>query len=136
MGAGAVYSSVAGDDHAPTVEAQFAAITGTIALPPGAHWRQLDLPQNALYGQQFALMAAVGQAQCAWYSHWNAAASAGDSAAVAQSYAAALALRKRMPQHPAGASEDAGGYDAARWRWPIARSRPPTTATSPCSGRT
>ena len=96
----------------PTVNQQFAAVTRTIALPPGAHWKALDLPADALYGQHFALMAAIGQAQCAWYGHWDAAASAGNSAAVAQSYAAALKLRALMPVHPAGASEDAGGYDA------------------------
>ncbi len=111
-GATAVYSSTAGDDRAPTVNQQFAAVTRTIALPPGAHWKALGLPADALYGQHFALMAAIGQAQCAWYGHWDAAASAGNSAAVAQSYAAALKLRALMPVHPAGASEDAGGYDA------------------------
>jgi hypothetical protein len=114
--AATVYSSIPGDDHAPTVRQQFAAVTKTIELPPGAHWRPLDLPADALYGQRFALIAAIGQAQCAWYSHWSSAAAAGNQAITAQSYAAALRLRRMMPLHPAGASEDAGGYDRSSLR--------------------
>jgi hypothetical protein len=110
-GAATVYSSIPGDDHAPTVNRQFAAITNTIDLPPGAHWRPLHLPAGALYGQRFALIAAIGQAQCAWYAHWNAAAVSGNDAAVGRSYAEALTLRRMMPLHPTGASEDVGGYD-------------------------
>jgi hypothetical protein len=115
-GAATVYSSIPGDDYAPTVRQQFAAVTKTIALPPGADWKPLDLPANALYGQRFALIAAIGQAQCAWYSNWTSAAAAGNRAGTAQSYAAALRLRRMMPLHPAGASEDAGGYDRGSLR--------------------
>ncbi len=115
-GAATVYSSIPGDDHAPTVNRQFAAITKTIDLPPGAHWKPLHLPADALYGQRFALIAAIGQAQCAWYAHWNSAAAAGNDAAAQRSYAEALTLRRMMPLHPAGASEDAGGYDQSSLR--------------------
>jgi hypothetical protein len=115
-GAATVYSSVPGDDRAPTVRQQFAAVTKTIDLPPGAHWKPLQLPAHALYGQRFALIAAIGQAQCAWYSHWTSAAAAGNHAAVARSYAAAVGLRELMPLHPAGGSEDAGGYDRSSLR--------------------
>ena len=68
-GAATVYSSIPGDDHAPSVNRQFAAITKTIDLPPGAHWRPLHLPADVLYGRRFALIAAIGQAQCAWYAN-------------------------------------------------------------------
>ncbi len=115
-GAATVYSAIPGDDHAPTVNRQFAAVTRTIDLPPGAHWKPLHLPAGALYGRRFALIAAVGQAQCAWYAHWNSAAAAGNDAAVQRSYAEALTLRRMMPLHPAGASEDAGGYDPSSLR--------------------
>lgn len=107
----AVYSSISGDDSASTVQAQYAAVTRTIQLPPGAHWKALDLPPNSVFGREFALQAAVGQAQCAWYSTWIAAATSGDHALVTRSYAHARTLRAMMPLHPAGAPEDAGGYD-------------------------
>lgn len=115
-GAATVYSSIPGDDHAPSVNRQFAAITKTIDLPPGAHWRPLHLPADVLYGRRFALIAAIGQAQCAWYANWNSAAAAGNDGAVRHSYAEALTLRRMMPLHPAGASEDAGGYDKSSLR--------------------
>ena len=38
------------------------------------------------------------------------AARSGDDAGVAQSYAQAVRLRRRMPLHRAGELEDAGGY--------------------------
>jgi hypothetical protein len=105
-----VYSSIAGDDDAPTVRREYAAVKRTIDLPAGVRWRPLDLPANAVFGQRYALEFAIGQAQCAWYGHWIAAARAGDDAGVARSYAEALSLRRRMPLHRAGQPEDAGGY--------------------------
>jgi len=110
VGAAAVYSSIPGDDNATTVRYEYAAVKPTIDLPRGVRWRPLDLPQNAVFGQGYALQFAIGQAQCAWYGHWVAAARAGDDAGVARSYAEALQLRRRMPLHRAGQLEDAGGY--------------------------
>ena len=110
VGAAAVYSSIPGDDDATTVRHEYAAVKRTIDLPRGVRWRPLDLPQNAVFGQGYALQFAIGQAQCAWYGHWVAAARAGDDAGVARSYAEALQLRRRMPLHRAGQLEDAGGY--------------------------
>ena len=110
VGAAAVYSSIPGDDDAATVRHEYAAVKRTIDLPRGVRWRPLDLPQNAVFGQGYALQFAIGQAQCAWYGHWVAAAGAGDDAGVARSYAEALQLRRRMPLHRPGQLEDAGGY--------------------------
>ena len=98
VGAAAVYSSIPGDD-ATTVRHEYAAVKRTI-----------DLPRNAVFGQGYALQFAIGQAQCAWYGHWVAAAGAGDDAGVARSYAEALQLRRRMPLHRPGQVEDSGGY--------------------------
>ena len=44
VGGATVYSSIAGDDAAPTVRRQYAAVKRTIDLPPGVHWRRLALP--------------------------------------------------------------------------------------------
>lgn len=110
VGAAAVYSSIPGDDDATTVRHEYAAVKRTIDLPRGVRWRPLDLPRNAVFGQGYALQFAIGQAQCAWYGHWVAAAGAGDDAGVARSYAEALQLRRRMPLHRPGQLEDAGGY--------------------------
>jgi len=87
VGAAAVYSSIPGDDDAATVRHEYAAVKRTIDLPRGVRWRPLDLPQNAVFGQGYALQFAIGQAQCAWYGHWIAAAGAGDDAGVGRSYA-------------------------------------------------
>jgi len=110
VGAAAVYSSIPGDDDAATVRHEYVAVKRTIDLPRGVRWRPIDLPQNAVFGQGYALQFAIGQAQCAWYGHWIAAAGAGDDAGVARSYAEALQLRRRMPLHRPGQLEDAGGY--------------------------
>ena len=110
VGAAAVYSSIPGDDDATTVRHEYAAVKRTIDLPRGVRWRPLDLPRNAVFGQGYALQFAIGQAQCAWYGHWIAAARAGDDAGVVRSYAEALQLRRRLPLHRAGQLEDAGGY--------------------------
>jgi hypothetical protein len=110
VGAAAVYSSLPGDDDAATVRRQYAAVRRTIDLPAGVKWRPIDLPENAVFGQGYALQFAIGQAQCAWYGHWIDSARAGDDAAVARSYAEAIRLRRRMPLHRAGQLEDAGGY--------------------------
>jgi hypothetical protein len=110
VGAAAVYSSIPGDDAAATVRHEYAAVKRTIDLPRGVRWRPLGLPRNAVFGQGYALQFAIGQAQCAWYGHWVAAAGAGDDAGVARSYAEALQLRRRMPLHRPGQLEDAGGY--------------------------
>jgi hypothetical protein len=92
------------------VRREYAAVKRTIDLPPGAHWRPLSLPANAVFGKNFALELAIGQAQCAWYGHWRTAARTGDDAAVARSYSEALQLRRMMPLHRPGQLEDAGGY--------------------------
>jgi hypothetical protein len=110
VGGATVYSSIPGDDDAPTVRREYAAVKRTIDLPPGARWRPLDLPANAVFGQGYALQFAIGQAQCAWYGHWIASARAGDADGVTRSYAEARSLRRRMPLHRAGQMEDAGGY--------------------------
>jgi len=110
VGGAAVYSSITSDDTAPTVRREYAAVKRTIDLPPGAHWRPLSLPANSLFGKRFALTFAIGQAQCAWYGHWVAAAESGDAAGVTRSYAEAVQLRRMMPLHRAGQLEDAGGY--------------------------
>ena len=109
-GGATVYSSIPGDDDAPTVRQEYSAVKRTIDLPKGVHWRPIDLPRNSVFGQGYALEFAIGQAQCAWYGHWIAAAESGDGAAVAHSYAEARRLRRRMPLHRAGQPEDAGGY--------------------------
>jgi hypothetical protein len=110
VGGAAVYSSITSDDTASTVRREYAAVKRTIDLPPGAHWRPLSLPANSLFGKRYALTFAIGQAQCAWYGHWIAAAQRGDDAGVARSYAEAVQLRRMMPLHRAGQLEDAGGY--------------------------
>jgi hypothetical protein len=110
VGGATVYSSIMSDDTAPTVRREYAQVKRTIDLPPGAHWRPLSLPANSLFGKRFALEFAIGQAQCAWYGHWIAAARSGDDAGVARSYAEAVQLRRMMPLHRAGQLEDAGGY--------------------------
>jgi hypothetical protein len=110
VGGATVYSSIPKDDDAATVRREYAKVKRTIDLPQGVRWRPIDLPGNAVFGQGYALTFAIGQAQCAWYGHWIAAARSGDEAGVARSYAEALRLRRRMPLHPAGQLEDAGGY--------------------------
>jgi hypothetical protein len=110
VGGAAVYSSITSDDTAATVRREYAAVKRTIDLPPGAHWRPLSLLGNSLFGKRYALTFALGQAQCAWYGHWIAAARSGDDAGVARSDAEALRLRHRMHLHRAGQLEDAGGY--------------------------
>ena len=110
VGGATVYSSIPGDDDAPAVRREYAAVKRTIDLPAGVRWRPLDLPADAVFGQGYALQYAIGQAQCAWYGHWVAAAQAGHDAAVARSYAEAVQLRRMMPLHRAGRLEDAGGY--------------------------
>ena len=110
VGGATVYSSITGDDTAPTVRREYVAVKRTIHLPPGAHWRPLSLPANSVFGQNFALEFALGQAQCAWYGHWIATARSGDDAGVARSYAEAVRLRHMMPLHRDCQLEDAGGY--------------------------
>lgn len=110
VGGATVYSSISGDDDAPTVRREYAAVRRTIDLPAGARWRPLVLPANAVFGRGYALQFAIGQAQCAWYGHWIAAAGSDDGAGVARSYAEARSLRSRMPLHRPGQLEDAGGY--------------------------
>ncbi|HSD01162.1 MAG TPA: hypothetical protein VLB81_02250 [Gaiellales bacterium] len=109
VGGATVYSSIPGDDDAPTVRREYAAVKRTIDLPSGVRWRPLDLPANAVFGRGYALQFAIAQAQCAWYGHWIASARAGDADGVARSYAEARGLRRRMPLHRAGQMEDAGG---------------------------
>lgn len=116
VGGATVYSSIAGDDAAPTVRRQYAAVKRTIDLPPGVHWRRLALPADSVFGRYYALEFALGQAQCAWYGHWISAARAGDDTGVARSYVEAVRLRRMMPLHRAGQLEDAGGYTRATLR--------------------
>jgi hypothetical protein len=110
-GGWAVYAAVF--DTPETVRDELAELTRTIPLPPGASWEEPKLNEDALYGQQAALMFAVGQATCAWLGYW----SEGDSAQRTQALAGFRKVRALMPLHPAGAPEDGGGYEAASLRY-------------------
>jgi hypothetical protein len=105
-GGWAFYSAVL--DTPETVQDDFADVTETIPLPPGASWEQPKLDGDALYGRRAALMIALGQATCAWLGYW----SEGDSAQRAQALAGFRQVRALMPLHRDGEPEEAGGYDA------------------------
>jgi hypothetical protein len=100
-------------DTSETVRDDFADVTATIPLPPGAAWQRPSLDQDALYGQRAALMLALGQASCAWLEYW----SDGDSAQRAEALTGLRQVRAFMPLHAAGEPEDAGGYDAGSLRF-------------------
>jgi hypothetical protein len=92
---------------------EFHATQSKLTLPPGAHWTEPNYPADALYGRYMGLITALDQATCAWFSEWDASASAGDSKGVAAAQSAVAQIRGLMPVHEAGAGEEAGGYDAA-----------------------
>ena len=100
-------------DTASTVRDDFADVTATIPLPPGAAWQSPSLDGDALYGRQAALMLALGQASCAWLDYWNE----GNTSQQAEALTGLRRIRALMPLHEAGAQEEAGGYDAASLRY-------------------
>lgn len=99
-------------DTAETVRGDFAEVTATIPLPPGAAWEEPDLDENGWYGQEAALMMAHWQATCAWFQHWNE----GDSAQRAEALAGFERLRATMQPRRPGAREDEGGHHASSLR--------------------
>jgi len=99
-------------DTAETVRGDFAEVTATIPLPPGAAWEEPDLDENGWYGQEAALMMAQWQATCAWFEYWNE----GDSAQRAEALAGFERLRATMQPRRPGALEDEGGHHASSLR--------------------
>lgn len=97
---------------AETVRGDFAEVTATIPLPPGATWEEPDLDENGWYGQEAALMMAHWQATCAWFQHWEE----GDSAQRAKALAGFERLRATMQPRRPGAREDEGGHHASSLR--------------------
>ena len=94
-------------DSPETVRQDFAEVTRTIPLPPGAAWEEPDLDENGWYSQQAGLMNALYQAACAWLRYWDE----GDAAQKAEALAGFRRVRALMPLHPEGALEDVGGFD-------------------------
>jgi hypothetical protein len=64
-------------------------------------------------GRRAAIMAATGQADCAWWDYWLAADRRGDRATMARALAGRIRVLALTPRHPRGASEDLGGIDAS-----------------------
>jgi hypothetical protein len=111
FGGWTVYSSlVTGPESALD---EFHSTQAKLTLPPGAHWVEPSYPAGALYGRYMGLITALDQATCAWFSEWDAAASAGDRGRVAAAGSAVAQIRGMMPVHEEGAGEEAGGYDMA-----------------------
>jgi len=111
FGGWTVYSSlVTGPESALD---EFHATQAKLTLPPGDTWTEPNYPRDALYGRYMGLITALDQATCAWFSEWDSAATAGDADRVAAAEAAVAQIRGMMPAHEEGASEEAGGYDAA-----------------------
>jgi hypothetical protein len=104
------YSAVL--DTPETVRSDFADVTGTIPLPPGASWEQPNLDEDALYGRQAGLMLALYQATCAWLGYW----SDGTPSQRAEAISGFRQIRTLMPLHRKGAPEEAGGFDAGSLR--------------------
>jgi hypothetical protein len=80
-----------------------------VPLPPGATWRTPNLDPNGIYAGQsdkVALMEAIDQSECAWFSYW----ANGDVGQKADAIDGMHALRKLMPLHPEGALEDVPGF--------------------------
>jgi hypothetical protein len=106
----AVASMLTGPDPA---RSEFRDAQELVTLPAGAHWVEPELPADALYGRSMGLIAALGQATCAWFREWDAADRAGDRGREAAAVRSVDRIRGLMPLHRPGDPEEAGGYDAA-----------------------
>jgi hypothetical protein len=106
----AVASMLTGPDPA---RSEFRDAQELVTLPAGARWVEPQLPADALYGRYAGLIAALGQATCAWFREWDAADRAGDRGREAAAARSVDRIRGLMPLHRPGDPEEAGGYDAA-----------------------
>jgi hypothetical protein len=104
-----LYETVFAGPTAQDVQSEFRVVTRAVPLPPGAHWRVPRLDEHGVYPGPQARMIAVLQATCAWFDYWRA----GDPQQRALALRAEGRIRALMPVHRAGASEDAGGFDAS-----------------------
>ena len=95
---------------ADDVRADFDTQTAGIPLPPGVEWRVPDLEEGLYVGPAARIMA-LEQAACAWLEEWDGAYRAGQAGRMAAATDGLGRVRALMPLHPAGASEDVGGYD-------------------------
>jgi hypothetical protein len=102
-----VYETVFAGPTAQDVRSDFAAVTRTIPLPPGARWRTPSLEEQGVYPGPQARMIAILQATCAWFAYWRA----GDGAQRLSALHAEARIRILMPVHRE--PEDAGGFDAS-----------------------
>jgi hypothetical protein len=112
--AAAGWTAVAGRLTGPEpARSEFRDAQELLTLPAGAHWVEPQLPADALYGRYAGLIAALGQATCAWFREWDAADRAGDRGREAAAERSVDRIRGLMPVHRPGDPEEAGGYDAA-----------------------
>jgi hypothetical protein len=91
------------------VQDWFVEVRDRVPLPPGATWHRPNLDRNGVYAgrsQRVALMEAINQAQCAWFSYWDE----GGTGQKAYAIDGMRAIRKLMPLVPDGAMEDEGGF--------------------------
>jgi hypothetical protein len=107
----AVYETVF--STAAQVRDDFAVWSDRIELPPGAAWQRPSLEEQGLYGLRAAQMIALDQATCAWFRYWEHGFERSDSVRMRAAAVGAARVRAAMPPHPAGAPEEAGGYDAS-----------------------
>jgi hypothetical protein len=107
-----LYEAVFAGPTAQDVRSDFARVTRTIPLPPGARWRVPDLDERGLYPGPQARTIALLQATCAWFAYWRA----GDVGERASALRAETRIRTLMPVHREGMSEDAGGFDATSFQ--------------------
>jgi hypothetical protein len=107
-----VYETVFAGPTAQDVRGDFAEVTRTIPLPPGAHWRLPDLDERGVYPGPQARTIALLQATCAWFGFWRG----GDQAQRVSALRAEARIRTLMPVHREGMPEDAGGFDVTSFQ--------------------
>jgi hypothetical protein len=108
VGGWTLYETVFAGPTARDVRSDFAAVTRTIPLPPGARWHAPVLDEQGVYPGPAARTIALLQATCAWFGYWREA----DSAERASALRAEARIRELMPVHRAGMPEDADGFDS------------------------
>jgi hypothetical protein len=107
-----LYKAVFAGPTAQDVRSDFARVTRTIQLPPGARWRVPSLDEQGVYPGPQARIIALLQATCAWFAYWRT----GDAGERASALSAETRIRGLMPVHREGMSEDAGGFDATSFQ--------------------
>jgi hypothetical protein len=93
------------------VQSEYEVWQQQLDLPPGVEWHVLQRIPNAVSGGLGGAMEVYYQALAEWCVEWIAAAKAGDEARVTTAIAELAAIRRGMPIHHEGMSENQGGFD-------------------------